>query len=259
MPEALFIPDGDLFVPTELAGGPWSPDALHGGAPAALMARAIEAVSPGADMFVTRITAEFLRPVPMAPLAVATEVLRPGKKVQLVGASMTAAGTEVARATGLKIRQAPTQVPDYPHRDETPPPMPDEGSDLRGGLRAGLGNAMDISFVSGDFMSPGPAAAWMRLRYPVVAGEAPSPLMRVMASADFGNGLSGVLDFMRYIYINPDLTVYLHRALEGEWVLLDAATEVGPTGVGLAESRLWDVTGPIGRSLQGLLVEERPG
>jgi hypothetical protein len=259
MAEALFVPDGDLYVPTGLAAGPWSPDALHGGASSALMARAIEAVEPGADMFVTRMTTELLRPVPMAPLAVTAQLLRPGKKVQLVGASLSASGVEVARATALRIRQAPTSVPTYPHREEKAPPMPDEGSDLAGGLRDGLGTAMDISFVSGDFMSPGPAAAWMRLRYPVVAGEPPSPLMRVVASADFGNGLSGVLDFMRYIYINPDLTVYLHRALEGEWVLLDAATEVGPNGVGVAESRLWDLTGPIGRSLQGLLVEERPG
>ena len=126
MEDAVFIPDGDVFTPTEHAGGPWDPRALHGGAPAALMARAIEAVEPDLDMFVSRITAEFMRPVPMAPLKLTTEVIRPGKKVQLVQASLTADGQEVARATALRIRQVEIDVP---ARVEGPmPPPPEEAT-----------------------------------------------------------------------------------------------------------------------------------
>jgi hypothetical protein len=51
------------------------------------------------------------------------------------------------------------------------------------------------------------------------------------------------------------LTIYLHRYPEGEWVCLDAATYVGPQGTGLAESRLFDARGPIGRSVQSLLID----
>jgi hypothetical protein len=33
MEQALFEPDQDVFVPTELTRGPWSPLAQHGGPP----------------------------------------------------------------------------------------------------------------------------------------------------------------------------------------------------------------------------------
>ncbi len=258
MTEALFEAEGDGFLPTALSLGPWDPNALHGGAPAALMARAIEAVDPGAKMFVARMTVEFLRPVPRSHLNLSTALLRPGKKVQLVGASIEAGGTEVARATALRIRQIPIELPDYPRLAHEVPDFPDQVSDISGGIRSGMGSAMEIRFASGQFATAGPAVAWMRLRYPVVEGEAPSPLMRVMAAADFGNGLSGVLDYFTYLYINPDLTVYLHRQPQGEWVCLDAVTDLDANGVGVAESRLWDRDGAIGRSLQALLIDQRP-
>ena len=90
---------------------------------------------------------------------------------------------------------------------------------------------------------------------PLVAGEPTSPLCRVAAAADFGNGISWVLSRNDgYRFINPDLTIYLHRHPVGEWVALEAATT--PTArLGLAESRLYDERGPIGRSVQSLLVE----
>jgi hypothetical protein len=261
MAEALFEPDdtsGVRFVPTELTGGPWDANALHGGAPAALMARAIESVVSDSPMLVSRMTVEFLRPVPMAPLSVSTSTLRPGKRVQLIGASIEAGHTEVARATALRIRERPLDIPDHPRPDVAAPVLPEAGSDLGDGINTGMGSAMEMRFSQGHFMTPGPATAWMRLRYPVVAGEEPSPLMRVMAAADFGNGLSGIVDYFSFVYINADLTVYLNRDLDGEWVCLEAVTEAGPHGVGVAESKLWDRTGPVGRSLQALLIERRP-
>ncbi len=85
----------------------------------------------------------------------------------------------------------------------------------------------------------------------------PSPLQRVMVAADSGNGVSATLDLERYIFINVDLSVHLHRLPEGEWIGLDAVTLPEPEGVGLADSVLHDERGPIGRALQTLLVRER--
>src|SRR5687768_14940584 len=112
MSDALFEIDGDRYVPTGLARGPWSPDAQHGGPPAALLTRAVEAVDAPVAMQVARATFELLRPVPLVALTVSTEVLRPGKKVQLVGASLRAGDTEVMRATVLRIRAAELPVDD---------------------------------------------------------------------------------------------------------------------------------------------------
>lgn len=110
--------------------------------------------------------------------------------------------------------------------------------------------------MRGSFEEPGPATAWIRLRVPLVAGEAISPLCRVATAADFGNGISWVLNRRDgYRFINPDLTIYLHRHPAGEWVGLESVTLPEPFGVGMAESRLYDERGPLGRSVQSLLIE----
>ncbi len=112
--------------------------------------------------------------------------------------------------------------------------------------------------MRGRFDGLGPAQVWVRLTVPVVPGETPSPLQRVAAAADFGNGVSAVVPFDRYVFVNPDLTIHLERMPEGDWVGLDASTRLGTPGTALAQSALWDRRGPIGRALQGLYVESRP-
>src|SRR6266508_2268290 len=84
---------------------------MHGGAPAALLARAIERFEPGPASHIARLTVELLRPVPLAPLTVTTRMARPGKKVQPVEASLFAGDQEVVRTTGLRLRVAPLDLP----------------------------------------------------------------------------------------------------------------------------------------------------
>ena len=260
---ALFVPDGEHLVPTDLARGPWSPDALHGGPVAALAARAAERCVPAGDLQLVRVTLELLRPVPTAPLSVSASVVRPGRKVQLVEVSVGAAGTEVARAHALAIRRTPDGRPDgrpeVPTVAEDPAPAPPEAGittpSLTDAYPAFHNGGMEIRFVKGRFDEPGPATVWFRLRCPVVAGEEPTPWERAAAAADFGNGVSAELDIGTHVFINPDLTVSLHRPPVGEWVCLDARTRFGTPGIGVAESALWDVEGRVGRAVQNLLVE----
>jgi hypothetical protein len=261
MADAIFLPDGPRFIPTELARGPWSPEAQHGGPPAALLARALAREPADGDMLVARLTVELLRPVPIAPLTVATRVERRGRKVQLLGASLHAGDVEVARATALRIRRAALPVPADLPRSPTPP-APAAGVDGQPPWAAALGYAafhnegVEHRFVAGSFASAGPATDWIRLRVPLVAGEETPPLARVAAAADFGNGVSWTLSRLDgWGFINPDLTLYLYRVPVGEWICLDAVTHVASEGVGLAESRLFDEVGGIGRALQSLLLE----
>ena len=111
--------------------------------------------------------------------------------------------------------------------------------------------------MQGRFESIGPAQDWMRLTVPLVAGRDTTPLERVLAVADFGNGISKLLPMDEVLFVNPDLSVFLHRLPVGEWVCLDAVTRLGPEGVALAESMLFDEEGAIGRAVQMLLVEGR--
>jgi Thioesterase-like superfamily len=262
---ALFeVVDDGVFMPLARARGPWDPSALHGGPAAALMARAVESADGAEAMNVARLTVELLRPVPVAPLRVTASVLRPGRKVQLVGASITPvdSGVEVARAVALLIRAGHVDIAELHDSDRLAPPPPMGEAKARPKFaeewEAFHNEGVEMRFTEGAFHEPGPAVVWMRLCQPVVEGEAPSPVQRVASHADFGNGVSSVVPWAKYLFINPDLTIHLARPPVGEWVCLEARSMLSPgDGMGMAESALYDESGRIGRSVQSLLVDRR--
>jgi hypothetical protein len=255
--ESIFEPaDGARFVPTEAALGPWTDQALHGGPPAMLMARAIERSPSEGEVFVARLTVELLRPIGRDPLAVRCRLVRPGRKVQLIEASLWREETEVARATALRIRRAEVDVPEP--LDPLPHPFVEDASawDPPYPSRRGYHtDGVEIRTAGVGAADRGPMWGWFRLRVPLVPGEEPSPLVRVCAAADFPNGISYVVDPRRVTYVNPDLTVSLHRLPIGEWVLVDARTWAEPHGVGMSVASLYDRSGELGRSVQSLLLE----
>jgi hypothetical protein len=278
MPDAaFFVPQGDAFAPTELTRGPWDPDSQHAGPPAGLIAREIERLEGGGGRQVGRIAFEILRAVPIAPLRVEARVVRPGRSVDLVEATLADSDGEVIRASAWRLRSAKVEIPaglsstDGPGLIGTSPSTLRPGFALPGvdearpgtfpptGQDVGYHTAMEYRFLRGAFADPGPALVWMRMLHPLVLGEEPSPLQRVLVAADSGNGVSATLDWTRYLFINVDLTVHLHRPLAGEWVCLDAITIPEPWGVGLADTALYDDRGPIGRAAQTLLIDERDG
>ncbi len=255
----------DRYRPTPLALGPWDPAALHGGPPCALLAGALETAIAEADLgseFVpARFTAELQRPVPLDELTVTTTVRRPGRRICLADAELRSPdGTVVLSATLEGIRRQP-----FDHGvalDVGTPPGPDEGIGLAAatldGPPAFHRSGVEHRTVRGtSFEAVGPATDWIRLVVPLVAGRETTPLERVVAAADFGNGVSKLFDMGDVLFLNPDLAVHLYRLPVGEWVCLDAVTRLGPDGVGLAESLLFDQRGPIGRATQLLLVEPR--
>ena len=260
-PDAVFVHDGDAFTATDLALGPWAPGALHGGATAALIAHVLpgHANGPGPDpgLRLARLTYEFVRPVPVGPLTVRVEQVRPGRRVALLDAFVTdPEGTEVTRARGLLLR--PSEIEATPAQ---PPPFPgpEDGAandwDERRPMFAT--HAMEIRFVEGRFREPGAATAWFRLRAPLIHGEPTRPLDRVAAAGDFGNGIASVLDWRAHVFINPDLTLYLEREPVDEWVALQSEMRVLSGSAAVAESVLWDRRGRIGRALQSLVVGPR--
>jgi hypothetical protein len=261
VPEAFYEPDGDRYVATELTRGPWDPGAQHAGPPAALLGREIERLEDAGEFQVGRVTCEILRSVPIGPVAVSARVVRPGRRVQLVEAELgDEAGEPLMRARAWRLRTAPVEIPAEAMAPAEPPPGPDQGAEAEffpTGQELGYHSAMEVRFVKGGFVEPGPATVWLRMRQPLVAGEEPTPLQRVLVTADVGNGVSASLDYRRYLFINVDLTVHLERMPVGEWVCVDAQTLPQPNGIGTAESVLSDEDGRIGRALQTLLVAQR--
>jgi hypothetical protein len=255
--DAVFVRAGRRFRASELARGPWDPEAQHGGAPAALLMRALERVEPRPDMAIARVTYEFLRPVPIGELEVHAEVVRPGRRVRLLEASIAAGGVEVVRARSLQVQPAELDAGGEDPEDTPEGPELGRPSDLRAPYRPMFSpDAVEIRFVSGSF-GGGPCTAWFRLQAPIVAGEEPSPLQRLAAAADFGNGISATLSWDEYLFINPDLTLYVEREPAGEWVCLRSRTRVLAGATAVAESELFDTRGRIGRATQALLVARR--
>lgn len=258
MAESLFVPLGDgRWLATVHTAGPWDARAQHGGPPSALLSRAMQRCQERQDMMIARFTCEILGPVPVGEISVTARVARPGRSVELLEAAASAGGREVARASAWRVLR--TSAGAVPPRQPAPggppgqyPVMPQPRSWAGGYL-----SAVEWRAIRGGFTMPGPGAVWARLRYPLVPDEEPSPLERVVAIADSGNGASWELDSRSWHFINPELTVHLHREAAGEWVCLDAQTVISPGGAGLATSVLSDVHGPVGSGAQSLLVAPR--
>jgi hypothetical protein len=263
VPEAFYERDGDGFRATELTRGPWDPGHQHAGPPSALIGRQIEQLDEAEDFQVGRVTFEILRPVPIGPLAVAAEVVRPGRRVQLIEAVLgDGSGQELVRARAWRIRSGSLELPAEAIDESPAPPFPEDPGPtdfFPTGQDAGYHTAMEWRAAEGGFVEPGPAKVWMRQRVPLVEGEEPSPLQRTLVIADVGNGISAVLDWRRYIFVNVDLTVTLERMPAGEWVCVDAVTRPRPSGIGSAESQLSDRGGRVGRAIQTLLFAVRDG
>jgi hypothetical protein len=246
-----------------MSRGPWDAGAQHGGAPAALLMRAFERLPASDGLIIARVTYELLRAAPLGELEVEAEVVRPGRRVQLSEAVLrTPEGTEIVRARALQVRAA--DAGDAAPELTAPPPGPEHGHEHEPGGDGFVPayspmfapDAIEIRFVSGVF-GRGPATAWFRMRVPIVAGEEPTPLQRLAAAGDFGNGISAVLPWDRYVFINPDLTLYVDRPPRGEWICLKSRTLIPAGGVGIAESVIYDAQGRVGRAIQALLVAPR--
>lgn len=253
--------DGEWWRPTDYARGPWSPDALHGGPTAAVLARALERAVP--TIRLARITVDLLRPVPMAGFAIATEVVRPGRQIAATRATLcTADGAVHAIANGLHLATVAEPVRDgtadnagtaLPRLAESHPgefPLREYGHDM-----TMFHDSVRMRYPAGEGPAPGATWCWMRT-IPIVAGELPSPFQRLCPLADCGNAFSrhGDVGTGELGFINPDLTIAAHRDPHGDWIGMHASSQWQPHGVGLATTRLYDDHGPVGTGVQTLLL-----
>jgi len=244
----------DRFRSTVHTTGPWSPLTQHLGPPSALLVRALERLPSAAPMMIARVTVEVLGPVPIAELSVRATVDRPGRSVEMLSASLSADGREVVRARAWRIVRSDSRAVAADIDAPLAPPSAGRPSGRPDGWGAGYLDVMEWRALSGALGEPGPACVWVRQTVPLVADETPSGLQRLFVVADSGNGASNRLDPRKWLFINAELSVHVYREPDGEWIGLDAATAIGSDGVGVATSVLHDVSGPVGRGAQALLV-----
>src|SRR6201996_6316453 len=256
--EAIFRVDGGNVEVGPNAAGPWDPRMQHGSAPAGLAVWAAEAIPTAVPTRVARVTVDLMRPVPLRPLTLETEVLREGRKIQLCAVRLRADGVIVVAASVLKVRLQPHELPPDVSGPKVELPPPDASpEDPAQFSNSPFVTGMQLRSARGKFGVPGPGAIWYRVVRPLIEGASVSQAVRAVVAADFCNGTSAALDFRDWIFLNADLTVSMAREPVGEWILLDAESWIGPEGAGLAMARLADTTGYFGRCVQSLVIEKR--
>lgn len=257
-PPAFYLPLGEgRFTATEATAGPWFSDAQHAGPPSALLTRAMELCAPREGMQLARITVEILGPLPLGEMEVSAEIERAGRTIEMLGARMSAGGRTVLRARGWRMATESTgEAAGGAAKDLPALPAPYEWRRPDGWV-AGYLDAVEWRWVNGGFEVPGDGQVWARPRIPLVDGEQPSGLQRLVTVSDAANGVGARLDVGRWLFLNTELTVHVHRAPAGGWVGVDAHTVIGPSGLGTVSANLYDLDGHTGRSTQQLTVRPR--
>lgn len=263
MPLSAYVAlESACYRPSALTRGPWHPDHQHAGPPIALLCRAIENAALNVGLaHLSRLTANLLRPVPIRDLNVEVITHYVGRNSGHFSARLSVDDKEVAHVTALAQRENDVKLPDglpghpLPRAPQEPGESPAALFPFAG-KQVGYADLVETRVARG-LLFGGPCAIWFRLRHPLLDNEEPSAYQRVAVAADSGNGISAILDFARYSFVNLDLTINLLRKPVGEWICLDARTCLGPHGCGLAESTLYDVHGLIGRATQSLAIRAR--
>jgi hypothetical protein len=248
----------ERFFASESTRGPWSNDHQHAGPPAALLARAIARAEPNPQaMFVTRVTLELLKPIPIAaPLEIDVDVLSAGRTVDRIAAVLRSGDDSLIVAVGLRMRVREIDVPILTHDDLAGLRPLEQARSWEFPFfqhERGYHSAMDIRIAAGKF-GAGNMAAWIRPRIPLLADEATDALQRVLICADAGHGIGSGLDTREFGFVNPDLSVHLHRLPVDEWICMDARTFTQPLGIGLCRTRLLDRHGEFGIGLQAQVL-----
>ena len=261
VPAALFERDGATLLPTTLCRGPWDPAFLHGGAVCGALGWALEQTHPGDEFMLARATIEIRSMVPLSPLRTHATVVKPGRRTQVIEATLTSDRGVVARATSQWVAHRPTEAPRSP---EVVPARPDQVAELGDAAnfaypRPGFNcDAVETRPLSGTTETAGPGLIWLRLRTSVVHGEPTSSLLSLMTLSDLGAAVGWDHSPSGAAFINADVTLQINRYPAGPWVLMDSRVHASHHGIGFMETVVSDDTGPLGRVLQTLVETPEP-
>jgi len=251
----LFIEKNNGFLATDYSVGPWSKIHQHGSPATMLIGKVLQRTS---KLALARLTIEILRPIPVGLISIETERLRPGRFVEIWGAKLYCNKKEIIRASGLFLKPDNVQF-DAPANDLTNIVLPQDSQPIpfiysKPGVN--FANSVEMRIAHGKFMS-GHAAVWIRPLVTLIEGQPLSALDRLLLVADCGNGIGGFLDIEKYSFINPDLTVYINRLPNSDWVGIDSKSFGQKNGIGLSDSIIFDEQGFIARANQSIIIRKQ--
>ncbi|MEW6721378.1 MAG: thioesterase family protein [Thermodesulfobacteriota bacterium] len=248
----------NTFEPSEATIGPWSPELQHGGPPCALLTHAFRTYPSQAPFVITKISVEFLNAVPVKPCEIKVEIVRGGKRIELLKAEYLSGGKKFLVAHAWRFSPAPGVTTPVPDIFETPPFPEAQSHTFFPGIETfPYGEALEWRFIKGGYDSRGPAAVWTRPRIPLVENRKINGLESLVLMVDYANGISAELDITKWTFVPVDLIVGVYRQPEGEWVGMDARTVMEGEGIGQTSTTLFDARGKLGRSIHSLFIRPR--
>ncbi len=265
MSEGVFVEEGGFFRPTRHAGGPWSPETLHGGPVSGLLAHVLESAELDPRFRWSRLQVDLLRPVPRAPLSATSEVVRSGRRLHVRQASLwDEDGRLLARAHVLALARQTIDNPlegagavSLPPREGLPAThLFFEEDEAKGRSLPGFASMIELRRIRG-IAGEGEGCGWVRIPEAIVAGRESSAWVRAAATSDFANGMSQRFLGDSFGYINADITIHFQREPVGEWIGVDSASEIDHDGLGWVAASLYDDDGRFGTVRQCLLIAPR--
>ena len=249
-----------IFDATDGTRSNWDPGIQHGSPPLALMTRLIEELAADTGMRVGRLTLDILGAIPVARVGVRARVERPGARISLVVAEMSAArpgGADrvVARVTAWLLK--PSDTSDAA-TDRYPPLVEGAADTVPHGWQGATGYLESVSWRRQSATDGTGNVVWMSPLVPLVDSEPVTDLQRLAMVVDSANGAGAALDPERFVFMNTDTAVHLHRLPSGSDFAVRARGSIGPDGIGVTTAELFDRQGFIGTSAQTLLVQRRP-
>jgi len=261
LPSALFDRDGATLLPTTSCRGPWDHGFLHGSAVCGALGWALEQACDDEALVLARATIEIRSMVPLGQLRTRSTVVKPGRRAQVIEATLSNDRGVVARAASQWVTHRPSAAPSAA---QAVPARPAHATQTGPGAafdypRPGFNcDAVEVRTLTGTTEEPGPGSIWVRLRVPVVEGEATSPLLALLTLTDFAAAVGWERSPTGAAFINTDVTLQINRYPVGPWLLLDSRTHASHIGVGFLETTVSDDAGPFGRVLQTLVETAEP-
>ncbi|MGE2730466.1 thioesterase family protein [Mycolicibacterium vaccae] len=252
--------DEDVFASTDGTRSNWDPEIQHGSPPLALLTKAIEELAAGTGLRIGRLTLDILGPIPVAPVRVRAWVDRPGSRISMMVAEMSADRPDgsrraVARVTAWLL--APSDTRDVARARHTPLVEGPE-SGLTHAWPGARGYLEAVSWRKQPTPDGDSAEVWMSPLVPLVDSEPTTAVQRLAMVVDSANGIGAALDPQQFVFMNTDTVVHLHRLPEGEDFGVRALGSIGPDGIGLTSAEIFDRDGFVGTCAQTLLVQRLP-
>jgi hypothetical protein len=250
--------DHSTFRATAAVQGAWNTDEQHIAPALGLIAHALEQEhginDAGTSLDLARISYDILGVVPIEIVEISTRVLRPGRTVRLVEATLSHGQRPAVMARAWLMHPADTRalagttLLRMPRRDELERWDPSE---------LWPGEFVSTVDIRRHEAEPGHATMWMRPLVPLLEHEPIRPTTRLLALVDLANGVSPRVPPTEYAFPNVDLTAHLIRPPSGEWIGFDTTVSFGPTGTGMTCTLLYDDHGLVGTTQQALTIRPR--